>query len=215
MLICFYFLEPTKQWIPTGKLCFGVQFRHATTELDQGILSYSFILSLVINYVPFYSDKIHASKAKNSDKHSHGWDGGHGIVTNGVDPCLGSSIVQLDNSAPTWKLVRSKSIQSDFGARERPCMLEAHQIVTLYSLNKKCASNFWNRAGLLNKCLRIRPMLMVSSCRPNLLYNWLLNLQVWEFDQDHQRWLPVAELALPGDKGDQVYSVAWAPNIGR
>ncbi|XP_059643233.1 protein SEH1 [Cornus florida] len=39
--------------------------------------------------------------------------------------------------------------------------------------------------------------------------------KVWEFDQDHQRWLPVAELALPGDKGDQVYSVAWAPNIGR
>ncbi|EOX99714.1 Uncharacterized protein TCM_008511 [Theobroma cacao] len=30
-----------------------------------------------------------------------------------------------------------------------------------------------------------------------------------------KRWLPVAELALPGDKGDQVYSVAWAPNIGR
>ncbi|KAK3000701.1 hypothetical protein RJ639_022462, partial [Escallonia herrerae] len=39
--------------------------------------------------------------------------------------------------------------------------------------------------------------------------------KVWEFDQDHQRWLPVAELALPGDKGDQVYAVAWAPNIGR
>ncbi|RZC80013.1 hypothetical protein C5167_042596 [Papaver somniferum] len=27
--------------------------------------------------------------------------------------------------------------------------------------------------------------------------------------------VPVAELALGGDKGDQVYSVAWAPNIGR
>lgn len=39
--------------------------------------------------------------------------------------------------------------------------------------------------------------------------------KVWEFDQAHQRWLPVAELALPGNKGDQVYSVAWAPNIGR
>lgn len=39
--------------------------------------------------------------------------------------------------------------------------------------------------------------------------------KVWEFDQDHQRWLPVAELALPGDEGDQVYSVAWAQNIGR
>lgn len=39
--------------------------------------------------------------------------------------------------------------------------------------------------------------------------------QVWEFDQAHQRWLPVAELALPEDKGDQVYAVAWAPNIGR
>ncbi|PWA88062.1 WD40/YVTN repeat-like-containing domain-containing protein [Artemisia annua] len=39
--------------------------------------------------------------------------------------------------------------------------------------------------------------------------------KVWEFDQDHQRWLPVAELADPGDKGDQVYAVAWAPNIGR
>ncbi|KAF7827744.1 protein SEH1 [Senna tora] len=39
--------------------------------------------------------------------------------------------------------------------------------------------------------------------------------KVWEFDQAHQRWLPVAELALPEDKGDQVYGVAWAPNIGR
>lgn len=39
--------------------------------------------------------------------------------------------------------------------------------------------------------------------------------QVWEFDQDHQRWLPVAELALPADKADPVSTVAWAPNIGR
>ncbi|KAI3468635.1 hypothetical protein Pfo_025298 [Paulownia fortunei] len=39
--------------------------------------------------------------------------------------------------------------------------------------------------------------------------------KVWEFDLDHQRWLPVAELSLPEDKSDQVYSVAWAPNIGR
>lgn len=39
--------------------------------------------------------------------------------------------------------------------------------------------------------------------------------KVWEFDQAHQRWLPVAELASPDDKGDRVYAVAWAPNIGR
>ncbi|KAB1215468.1 Nucleoporin SEH1 [Morella rubra] len=39
--------------------------------------------------------------------------------------------------------------------------------------------------------------------------------KVWEFDQAHQRWLPVAEMALPGDKGDQVNAVTWAPNIGR
>ncbi|XP_058100221.1 protein SEH1 [Magnolia sinica] len=39
--------------------------------------------------------------------------------------------------------------------------------------------------------------------------------KVWEFDEVHQRWLPVAELALPGDRGDRVYDVAWAPNIGR
>ncbi|KAF6149627.1 hypothetical protein GIB67_011236 [Kingdonia uniflora] len=38
---------------------------------------------------------------------------------------------------------------------------------------------------------------------------------VWEFDEAHQRWRPVTELALPGDTGDQVYSVAWAQNIGR
>lgn len=41
------------------------------------------------------------------------------------------------------------------------------------------------------------------------------NLQVWEFDLDHQRWLPVAELALSDDKGDPVYTVSWAPNVGR
>ncbi|GMH26719.1 hypothetical protein Nepgr_028562 [Nepenthes gracilis] len=39
--------------------------------------------------------------------------------------------------------------------------------------------------------------------------------KVWEFDQAHQRWLPVAELALPSGNADQVYAVAWAPNIGR
>ncbi|XP_015083387.1 protein SEH1 [Solanum pennellii] len=39
--------------------------------------------------------------------------------------------------------------------------------------------------------------------------------KVWEFDQDHQRWLPVAELALPADKADPVSTVAWSPNIGR
>nr|BAJ10726.1 WD40 repeat nucleoporin similar to SEH1 [Lotus japonicus] len=43
----------------------------------------------------------------------------------------------------------------------------------------------------------------------------LNSAKVWEFDQAHQRWLPVAELAVPEDKGDQVYAVAWAPNIGR
>ncbi|CAA6665875.1 unnamed protein product [Spirodela intermedia] len=39
--------------------------------------------------------------------------------------------------------------------------------------------------------------------------------KIWEFEEVHQRWLPVAELALPGDKGDRVHAVAWAPNIGR
>ncbi|KAI4368033.1 hypothetical protein MLD38_016645 [Melastoma candidum] len=43
----------------------------------------------------------------------------------------------------------------------------------------------------------------------------LNSAKVWEFDQLHQRWLPVAELALPEDKGDPVLGVAWAPNIGR
>ncbi|KAL4204137.1 hypothetical protein AMTRI_Chr01g108220 [Amborella trichopoda] len=39
--------------------------------------------------------------------------------------------------------------------------------------------------------------------------------KIWEFDETHQRWQPVAELALPGDEGDQVHALAWAPNIGR
>lgn len=39
--------------------------------------------------------------------------------------------------------------------------------------------------------------------------------KVWVFDQAHHRWLPVAELALSLDKSDQVFAVAWAPNIGR
>ncbi|XP_052207841.1 protein SEH1 isoform X2 [Diospyros lotus] len=43
----------------------------------------------------------------------------------------------------------------------------------------------------------------------------LNSAKVWEFDQDHQRWLPVAELSLPEDNGEPVYAVAWAPNIGR
>ncbi|KAD4178406.1 hypothetical protein E3N88_26997 [Mikania micrantha] len=40
-------------------------------------------------------------------------------------------------------------------------------------------------------------------------------LQVWEFDQEHQRWLPVAELADPDDKGDRVYAHVWALNFRR
>lgn len=40
-------------------------------------------------------------------------------------------------------------------------------------------------------------------------------LQVWEFDEAHNRWLPVAELALPEDRSDEVYAVAWALNICR
>ncbi|XAR55123.1 hypothetical protein NMG60_11030522 [Bertholletia excelsa] len=43
----------------------------------------------------------------------------------------------------------------------------------------------------------------------------LNSAKVWEFDQDHQRWLPVAELSSPGENADPVYAVAWAPNIGR
>ncbi|KAF6160293.1 hypothetical protein GIB67_019062 [Kingdonia uniflora] len=39
--------------------------------------------------------------------------------------------------------------------------------------------------------------------------------KVWEFDEARQRWLRVAKLTLLEVKGDQVYSVAWAPNIGR
>ncbi|KAJ3670924.1 hypothetical protein LUZ60_008350 [Juncus effusus] len=39
--------------------------------------------------------------------------------------------------------------------------------------------------------------------------------KIWEFEEAHQRWLPVAELALPEEKGDSVNAVAWAPNIGR
>jgi len=38
---------------------------------------------------------------------------------------------------------------------------------------------------------------------------------VWEFDQVHQRWVAVAELASPEDSGTPVYAVAWATNIGR
>lgn len=39
--------------------------------------------------------------------------------------------------------------------------------------------------------------------------------KIWEFDEAHNRWLAVAELASPEDKGDPVYAVSWAPNIGR
>ncbi|EOA33865.1 hypothetical protein CARUB_v10021356mg, partial [Capsella rubella] len=39
--------------------------------------------------------------------------------------------------------------------------------------------------------------------------------KIWEFDEAHNRWLAVAELAFPEDKGDPVYALSWAPNIGR
>ncbi|KAL5564782.1 hypothetical protein UlMin_027946 [Ulmus minor] len=37
--------------------------------------------------------------------------------------------------------------------------------------------------------------------------------KVWEFDQAYQRWLSVAELALPGDTGNQVYD-NWSRSNG-
>ncbi|XP_020250512.1 protein SEH1 isoform X2 [Asparagus officinalis] len=39
--------------------------------------------------------------------------------------------------------------------------------------------------------------------------------KIWEFEEAHQRWLPVAELCSPGDGDDRVYAIGWAPNIGR
>ncbi|GJN18361.1 hypothetical protein PR202_gb05514 [Eleusine coracana subsp. coracana] len=39
--------------------------------------------------------------------------------------------------------------------------------------------------------------------------------KIWEFEEAHQRWLPLVELGSPDDKGDAVCAVAWAPNIGR
>jgi len=45
--------------------------------------------------------------------------------------------------------------------------------------------------------------------------NILKHEQIWEFEEVHQRWLPLVELGLPEDKGDRVCAVAWAPNIGR
>ncbi|GJM93887.1 hypothetical protein PR202_ga10480 [Eleusine coracana subsp. coracana] len=39
--------------------------------------------------------------------------------------------------------------------------------------------------------------------------------KIWEFEEAHQRWLPLVELGSPDDKGGAVCAVAWAPNIGR
>ncbi|CAH2070684.1 unnamed protein product, partial [Thlaspi arvense] len=39
--------------------------------------------------------------------------------------------------------------------------------------------------------------------------------KIWEFDEAHNKWLAVAELALQENKGDPVYAVSWFPNIGR
>ncbi|EXC02929.1 Nucleoporin seh1 [Morus notabilis] len=67
------------------------------------------------------------------------------------------------------------------------------------------------RFVLMATCIKLLETTNASLC----LFFMRCPFEVWEFDQAHQRWLPVAELALPGNKGDQVYSVAWAPNIGR
>ncbi|THF99126.1 hypothetical protein TEA_027873 [Camellia sinensis var. sinensis] len=61
----------------------------------------------------------------------------------------------------------------------------------------------------------LHPGGFISSSLVEVVASLFIEYEVWEFDQDHQRWLPVAELALPEDKGDPVYVVAWAPNIGR
>eukprot|EP01018_Ginkgo_biloba_P004574 Gb_23268 [translate_table: standard] len=39
--------------------------------------------------------------------------------------------------------------------------------------------------------------------------------KIWEFTEVHQRWHPIAELVTPGEDGEQVHAISWAPNIGR
>ncbi|CAI9762568.1 unnamed protein product [Fraxinus pennsylvanica] len=61
------------------------------------------------------------------------------------------------------------------------------------------------------KIFELLDSLVLEKCSNSPILN---SSKGWEFDQDHQRWLPVAELASPDDKNDHVFAVAWAPNIG-
>lgn len=39
--------------------------------------------------------------------------------------------------------------------------------------------------------------------------------KIWQYLEVHQRWQPIAEFAAPGEDGEQVHAISWAPNIGR
>ncbi|XP_048141670.1 protein SEH1 isoform X2 [Rhodamnia argentea] len=125
-----------------------------------------------------------------------------------------------EDSLPVqWKLCErfksssAKVLDVQFGVSPSSLkMAEFQNVIDLVSPSSKTlclsASISWN--PLRGEGQGSSFVLGFSSDSPQLTSS-----KVWEFDRAHQRWLPVAEMALPDDRGDQVHGVAWAPNIGR
>ncbi|XP_047325314.1 protein SEH1 [Impatiens glandulifera] len=128
--------------------------------------------------------------------------------------------VQFGGSAKSLKLVAAYS----------DGYVKIYELLDLLDLRKwQLQAEYQNVIGTVSKigsctCLSasISWKVQIGECRQEsfvIAYNTdisqLNSAKVWEFDQDHQRWVPVAELALPEDKSNPVYSVAWAPNVGR
>ncbi|GKA07836.1 protein SEH1, partial [Tanacetum coccineum] len=127
--------------------------------------------------------------------------------------------VAEDNEPVQWKQCKSfggpldQVLDSQFGNSQSSLKLAEFQNIT-DSVTKfgkgSCSSASISWSPQISDIRPASFVLGFNSDTPQLN-----SPKVWEFDQDHQRWLPVAELSDPGDKGDQVYAVAWAPNIGR
>lgn len=145
-----------------------------------------------------------------------------------------------------WKLCKSfesKSVRVldiQFGLSETSLKLvAAHSdgYIKVYELldplelkNWHLQAEFQNVANAVSKIGRVSCSSASISWIPQKIENQQLSFvvgfnsdipqlnsaKVWEFDQMHQRWLPVAGLASSEDNGgDPVHAVAWAPNIGR
>uniref|UniRef100_A0A0D6R557 Anaphase-promoting complex subunit 4 WD40 domain-containing protein n=1 Tax=Araucaria cunninghamii TaxID=56994 RepID=A0A0D6R557_ARACU len=78
----------------------------------------------------------------------------------------------------------------------------------------------FGKCSCLTASIAWKPSTIVTQ-QPTFILGFNSNLphfnttKIWEFMEVHQRWHPIAEFVVPGENGEQVNAISWAPNIGR